>query len=270
MIDVSIRLRRAIQLNDLVLVKRILKNNPKSIRNPDLDDKCNTSLHLASKLGFLEIAEFLVDAGHEDDGIARNADWDTPLMLAVESQEAVATMLATRFPRCIAWKNKRGEDALMLASRHGASDLLTCLLTLAPDPSALLAAADNDGNIALHYASAYGQLKAIRTLLYAGADPMARNAYSWTPISYSSTVAAEVYFRNLVAEFERRKVQEEREEREIRRREGAGLRLVIGDEEEDAVGEQERGEGRRAMTPTVGRSEGWGFAGLRARASSGE
>ena len=55
-IDVSTRLRRAIHLNDLVLVKRIIKNNPTSLRNHDFGDNGNTSLHLAAKLGLLEVA----------------------------------------------------------------------------------------------------------------------------------------------------------------------------------------------------------------------
>jgi len=55
-IDVSTRLRRAIHLNDLTLVKRIIKNNPQSLQNPDFGDNGNTSLHLAAQLGLLEIA----------------------------------------------------------------------------------------------------------------------------------------------------------------------------------------------------------------------
>jgi hypothetical protein len=162
----------------------------------------------------------------------------------------------------------------MLASRAGLAPTVTTLLA----HGAAVTAADNDGNTALHYASAYGQLKVIRTLLYGGASPLARNAYSWTPISYSSTVAAEVYFKNLVAEFEKRRVESVREERA--RRGAGGVRLVTDEEGEVRPGEDsagaERSRGppspvlRRAQTPTVGRSEGWGFAGLRARASSGD
>lgn len=55
MIDTTIRLRRAVHLNDLVLVKRIIKNNAHVLRNPDLADSANTSLHLAAQLGLLEI-----------------------------------------------------------------------------------------------------------------------------------------------------------------------------------------------------------------------
>ena len=55
-IDVSIRIRRAIHLRDLPLLKRIVKNNPKSVQNPDFADNGNTSLHLAAQLGLLDIA----------------------------------------------------------------------------------------------------------------------------------------------------------------------------------------------------------------------
>lgn len=102
----------------------------------------------------------------------------------------------------------------MLASRTSLLPiLLPTLLSLSPAPEStspdplglsqtfvhpLLSATDTQGNTALHYASAYGQLKSIRALLAAGANPSARNAWSWQPVSYSLTVQAEVYFRALV------------------------------------------------------------------------
>lgn len=55
-IDVPRRLRRAILLNDLTLVQRIVRNNPGYLRNPDFEDKSNTNLHLAAKHGFTQIA----------------------------------------------------------------------------------------------------------------------------------------------------------------------------------------------------------------------
>ena len=56
MMEASIRVRRAIYLNDLALLKRIIRNNPRLLQNPDFEDNGNTSLHLAAQLGFLEIA----------------------------------------------------------------------------------------------------------------------------------------------------------------------------------------------------------------------
>lgn len=106
---------------------------------------------------------------------------------------------------------------LMLASRTTHTTLLTHLLALSlslssPSPSPttsppLVAATDLSGNTALHYASAYGQLKSIRTLLEHGADAAARNAWSWTPVSYSASVQAEVYFKGLVNAAERERLE---------------------------------------------------------------
>ena len=124
-------------------------------------------------------------------------------------------------PICIFLTNESIQ--LMLASRSSHTSLLPLLLTLSPQPTttaqpgylpknqpSLLAATDNSGNTALHYGSAYGHLKSIRTLLEHGADASARNAWSWTPVSYSASVQAEVYFKGLVnaAEREREDIRE--------------------------------------------------------------
>jgi len=100
---------------------------------------------------------------------------------------------------------------------------------------------DMDGNTALHFASANGHLLVLRTLLAAGADPERRNGWSWTAVSYSATVQAEVYFRNLVQEREEavRKKKEGKQaylnaqgagmEKEVLSMGGRGLRLVQDD-----------------------------------------
>ncbi|KAI9758251.1 MAG: hypothetical protein M4579_003110 [Chaenotheca gracillima] len=296
MIDVSIRLRRAIHLNDLLLVKRITSSHPRLLRNPDYADKSNTSLHTASKLGLLEIVEYLVNAGHENEFVSQNTDGDTPLRLACEGgHEPVVRLLLRHFWRCVGWQNKAGTDVLadvslfklMISSKLGHASICELLLTFTdtldlvlppsrrdsevgrsslsrssvssntsdlpsspplsspsssasssspsmspnrhptdlsrhrtlstpstskydfPANAALFPAApttanpnaqDTMGNTALHFASAYGQLKAIRVLLAHGASPTLRNHYSWKPVSYSATVQAEVYFNNLVNE----------------------------------------------------------------------
>lgn len=120
-IDVSRRLRRAILLNDLPLVKRIIRNNPAYLRNTDFEDCSNTSLHLAAKHGFVAIAEFLIEEGHEQEKnsgdvmISRNNDWETPLMIAAAAgKEDMGVTLAKRFPECIGWQDRNGLDAVRL------------------------------------------------------------------------------------------------------------------------------------------------------------
>ncbi|KAF2477866.1 ankyrin [Lindgomyces ingoldianus] len=290
MIDVPRRLRRAILLNDLTLVKRIVRNNPNYLRNPDFEDKSNMSLHLAAMNGFTQIAEFLIEAGHESDLVSRNNDWETPLMLAaIAGKEDMGVMLAKRFPECISWQNKTGLDALMLSCKSGAGTLhlIPTLLNLCPS---ILTAADIAGNTALHHASAAGELKALRMLVQYGANPLAQNAYSWTPVHYSASPAAETYFKSIIIEFEKKKAEGQREKRERERQRNAGVRLVTDEDAMAGMGGRQRArddaaiaglpapgmdwspvERRRAMTPTEGRNAGW-FAGdgNRARASSGD
>ncbi|USP80154.1 26s proteasome non-atpase regulatory subunit 3 [Curvularia clavata] len=305
LIDVPRRLRRAILLNDLPLVKRIIRNNPNYLRNPDFDDRSNTSLHLAAKHGFTTICEYLVDAGHEDGMISRNNDWETPLMLAaMAGKEECGVYLTKRFPECVGWKNKAGLDALMLACKSG-SGTLHLIPSLIMHGTDILSACDNQGNTALHHASAAGELKVLRMLLQYGANPVASNSYSWTPVHYSATTAAETYFKTLIIEFEKKKAEGKRAVAERERQRTAGVRLVTDPEGLKGTSEAAASSGneavrpasdsrqrarddaaiaglpapgmewspiekRRAMTPTEGR--GWGFSadGIRPRADTGE
>lgn len=180
----------------------------------------------------------------------------------------------------------------MISSRSGSLPLLQPLCT-SPTP-AVPTTQDIDGNTALHHASAAGELKALRLLLHYGASPLAQNNYSWTPIAYSSTREAEAYFMQLVAEFEKRRVEavrvEREAERERERQRLGGVRLVTQQDDGgvrsgtslDQIRRLDDGSGlpkpglewspieRRAMTPTEGRSgAGWSF-GARGRASSGD
>lgn len=174
---------------------------------------------------------------------------------------------------------------LSCKSGSGTLHLLPTLLNLCPT---ILTTSDHTGNTALHHASAAGELKALRMLLQYGANPLAQNAYSWTPVHYSATAAAEAYFKTLIIEFEKKKAEEARE----RRQKGAGVRLVTNEEglglaegpgrvraRDDAAiaGLPAPGmdwspvERRRAMTPTEGRT-GWPpFSDMsRPRAGSGD
>lgn len=182
----------------------------------------------------------------------------------------------------------------MLSCRSGAGTLHLIPTLILHGPS-VLTNSDASGNTALHHASAAGELKALRMLLQYGANPLASNAYSWTPVHYSATPAAEAYFKTLIIDFEKNKAEAKREMRERERQRNAGVRLVT---DQDALGaggpvsqmgdrqkarddaaiaglpapgmEWSPVEKRRAMTPTEGR--GWTFTpdGMRPRAETGE
>lgn len=182
----------------------------------------------------------------------------------------------------------------MLSCKSGAGTLHLIPTLILHGPS-VLTNSDISGNTALHHASAAGELKALRMLLQYGANPLASNAYSWTPVHYSATPAAEAYFKTLIIDFEKNKAEVKREMRERERQRNAGVRLVTDQEGlgggglVSQVGDRQRArddaaiaglpapgmewspvEKRRAMTPTEGR--GWTFTpdGMRPRAETGE
>ena len=183
-------------------------------------------------------------------GTSYNTDGQTALHLAAShSQNAVVERLCSYFPYLISKPAYDGSTPLHLASRAhptpsaGSSTLATRISTKAAEDTStietLLAhdadvhAQDNKGSTCLHYASAWGNLKAVRVLIKSGADPLARNRDGWTPEYYSVTVQAEVYYRNLVAEWERRRAEEEIRLKESRARSAAGVRLVDADADAD-------------------------------------
>lgn len=234
----------------------------------------------------MDIVRFLIEAGHDESEISRNIDHDTPLMLAAQHGHVeVGKMLIEAFPRCIPLVNRTGQDALAIASQRPASTPLIPILLNHAEYPASPHTADRDGNTPLHHASASGSLKALRLLLAAGANPLAKNNHDWTPLAYSQTVAAEVYFKNLVAEFERRKVEGARQGEEREKQRAAGVRIVEDSdggmprmsEDDDIIGAalkrhwspQER---KRPMTPGSGapRHEwGLGLSHVRSTSSSG-
>lgn len=248
MIDPSLRLRRAIHASDPLLVSRILKSHPTLLHNPDTSPLglSNTSLHLACSLGYLPIVRVLLSLGHDSppNSISLNEEHQTPLMLAArEGHTEVVHELCSKWEwggRSIGFRDLRGRDAVMETSRGGHDTCLQILLTFAGQHSEhndstssnsterILENADVDGNTALHFASSNGHLLVLRTLLAAGADAERRNVWSWTPVAYSATVQAEVYFKGLVAEVERRKTvrREVEMQRESKATAGSSVRLV--------------------------------------------
>ena len=98
---------------------------------------------------------------------------------------------------------------------------------------------DRKGNNCLHYATAWGNLKAVRLLMQAGADPLGANAAGWTPEYYSLSVQAEVYYRNLVAEYARRRIDDKTKHRERQAKGGGAVRLVATEDTGSETGSEE-------------------------------
>ncbi|KAI1344353.1 ankyrin [Xylariaceae sp. FL0016] len=238
MIEPSQRLRRAVQSNDALLVQRILKSHQGLLHNPDHSSTglSNSNLHLAASLGHLQVCRVLVTLGHEDPTPALNEHHQTALMLAAAAGHTeVVHYLAERDPSSILRHDIRGRDAIMEASLGGHDTVLQILLTYAPDGAeSAVKNADVDGNTALHFASSNGHLLVLRTLLAAGADADRKNMWSWSAVAYSATIQAEVYFKNLVSDVEkRRRAKSDVDEG----RKGGAVRMVgqVGQPDQDVM-----------------------------------
>ncbi|KAF3199711.1 hypothetical protein TWF191_000927 [Orbilia oligospora] len=197
-IDIRRRLKRCIINPDLLVLKRLIQSHPNSLNFCDPTDHGNTPLHLAASRGQTSIVTFLVQAGHEKDGVSRNFDGQTPLMVASgsndENADDVVFYLVGEFENCVEWRDKSGMTALSVAAKAGNDASINILL----DAGADINAVDPLGNTPLHYASAYGHLKAMRTLMDRGANFDVRNREGWYPKDYSYSKAAETYFKTLI------------------------------------------------------------------------
>lgn len=184
--------------------------------------------------------------------------------------------------------NSSSHVQLMVASRVGLADLVSLFLNLHPSPADLLSAVDIDGNTALHYASGYGQLKCLRVLLTAGADPMVENNFRCTPAMGSRSKDASTHFLSLVREIEVRKLESREREKELNRRREGGVRVVSnspsmgqatggGEEEEDSetVFEQPpravsgNVDSGRQSPARMRRGDGWGAFGVANQSRTG-
>jgi hypothetical protein len=292
-VEVSIRLRRAVVRNDLALVQRILKTYPDSVHDADQSDKSNTSLHVAAREGFHEIAEFIVTFAHAQEvagkrsskghsymsrrcavGLTYNTDDQTPLhYAAARSHPKITELLCKYFPQSIEKHDKEGRTPLHLAAQaqpsaskpmipaftsgsRSVEDTSTLQVLLAHHAD--VGAVDKVGSTCLHYATAWGNLKAVRVLVQAGADPLTRNNAGWMPQYYSVTVQAEVYYRNLVAEREKHQAEEGMRHRQRVEAERGGVRLVSEDDEatEDTESDDGRNRADSGSTHFTTASEG--------------
>lgn len=123
-------------------------------------------------------------------------------MLAAQGSQAASVSSSTNHPVLPpqARRPRTGSVGTIMASE----DVATLNTLLAHNAS--LTAVDRFGNTALHHASAWGNLKAVRVLLQAGAPPLAPNAADYTPLDYSITIEAAQYFRSLVRDVENQKL----------------------------------------------------------------
>ncbi|WWC99772.1 hypothetical protein V866_006677 [Kwoniella sp. B9012] len=186
------RVRQAVRDNNVSLLSRL--QHKTDLRNTDKNRL--TSLSWSAIEGSLEVYEWLLlDYGHDDQELSRDADNNTILHLLASIPSlstspfqhhlsAHSTSLPTKvdtrsyevksnislrmtelyftlFPFLLDWSNSGGKTALHVAAQCGNWRFIDLLCSLGGD----LNLTDLQGNTPLHYASAWGHLDTIRVIL---------------------------------------------------------------------------------------------------------
>jgi uncharacterized protein len=212
--------------------------------------------------------------GVDNLGVSVNHDGQCPLHLAaMYSRAPIVEMLCAQFPHTVDRTDNDGRTPLHLACAAHIMPLTALMQSVKTTKSvedlsiietliaygADVCAQDNKGDTCLHNATSWGHLKAVRALIQAGADPLCTNYAGWAPHNYSLTVQAEVYYRNLVAEWEKRKAEDKIQQSERERRgnlKGGGAVRLVSDEEDVGSGlDQSRSRSGSARSQPTSESD---------------
>ncbi|WVR05953.1 hypothetical protein IAU60_002980 [Kwoniella sp. DSM 27419] len=235
------RVRQAVRDNNVPLLSRL--QHKTDLRNADKNRL--TSLSWAAIEGSLEVFEWLLlDYGHDDQELSRDADNNTILhllasvpslspspytyqlsspafparqqTLSAEEQSGIALRMTqvyhTLFPFLLDWSNSGGKTALHVAAQAGNWRFISFLSELGAD----LDLTDLQGNTPLHYASAWGHLDTVRILLDRGCGYGIRNFEGFTASDFAFSERVAVGLNNIAkAVHEERKARRKESDRSM-------------------------------------------------------
>jgi ankyrin repeat protein len=141
----------------------------------------STPLHLVSREGHVEVAQFLVE--HGADATAQDEDGWTPLHWASERGHIKLAQSLVQYGAHATARDKGGRTPLHRASLGGHIELARFLVRLGADATAQA----RGGWTPLHEASAGGHIKLAQFLVQHGADATAQTKYGSTPLHWASS-----------------------------------------------------------------------------------
>jgi ankyrin repeat protein len=143
-------------------------------------DKMETSLHVASRHGHMDVTRLLLE--HGADLEAQDDDKCTPLLLASRREYVEVTRILLTYGADREARDSYVRTPLLLASMCGYVEVAGVLLEHGADKDAQ----DDRGWNPLMHASKMGHMEIVRALLKYGADMEARDMGGWTSLIHAS------------------------------------------------------------------------------------
>ncbi|KAI9145505.1 ankyrin repeat-containing domain protein [Paraphysoderma sedebokerense] len=193
--DPGLKLQNAILDDNFFLFQELVR-----AARPALIRKVNTTngwpvLFYAIQHHRMNMVNFLLDRGVDDDLLSKDYTGNTALMISAEyKNEEAAEEYLKRYPKALNMRNKEGKTALMFACKNGLEMLVNMLL----DRGARIDEADNDGCTALHYASAWNHFGTVALLVNRGCSFAAQNKKGWNALDYAYSDTLKTFLQELV------------------------------------------------------------------------
>lgn len=166
MLDPYIRLKEAVILDKLSIVKLLLRRYPDLLHSKDANNNGWSLLHYASYYGNYLVCVFLIQLGCDSNyNISKDFTGKCAIHLSIlKGDEQTCHLLLQHFPKTIEYKDFEGNSPLLLACKHGHYRILTLLITC----TANIKDTNNNGDNGLHISLENGHLECCRILLQYG------------------------------------------------------------------------------------------------------
>lgn len=200
MLDPYTRLKEAVILDKLSIVKLLLRRYPDLLHEADYKNNGWSLLHYASYYGNYLICVFLIQMGCDsNNNIRKDFEGNSAIHLSIiKGDEQTCHLLLQHFPATIEFTDSNGNTPLLLACKHGHHKILSLLLSC----SANIRARNLDDDSALHMALKHGNLDCCKILLKSGLDSDIMNKAGYKPSDVAFTFDIEKRYLDYVQELE--------------------------------------------------------------------
>lgn len=147
------------------------------------DERGSTALHIAARLGAVDVVNSLLDLGAEVD--AKDEVESTPLHMASQRDNVNCVLVLLSQSADVDAKDNDGYSALHYCAEYGHAKTAKVLLFQSPMPNVNVV--NNRGDTPLHLAAKWGFVTVVDLLLFHGAKRILRNSKGQTPTSVTTS-----------------------------------------------------------------------------------